>query len=112
MKTNWKDSLKDLFQYGLAACIVLGFFNVLAKLFDHDIPIANTQVTTLLVGFLGGMVTTVVAYFFASNKDSAKKTDMLYNSIPTKVTPPITSADTTTTTTETTVAEVPPIPAP
>jgi len=108
MKTNWKDNLKDLFQYLLAGSIIIGFFILLAQLLGHDVPDKNIQLINIMFGYLGGIVTTVVAYFFATNKDSARKTEMLYNSTPTKITPPITSADSTTTTTETTVAEVKP----
>ena len=77
---NWQ----IIFQYALAAIIILGFMSLLAIFIikpTNDPNPTNTVITTLL-GSFATMTVTVVSYFFGSSKGSADKNDMLYNSTP------------------------------
>ena len=83
---NWQ----LVFQYALAAIIVLGFMILLAYIVHTNcLNINNTgSVLTTLLGSFATMTVTVVSYFFGSSKGSADKNEMLYNSTPTNNTPP------------------------
>src|ERR1035437_2620063 len=75
-------SWKDLFQYLLAGTLVVGFLYFGNRLFTVTLPPGNEKLLYIFFGYIAGMATTAVAYFFNTNKDSALKTQMLYNSQP------------------------------
>lgn len=70
-------NIKDWFQYGLAAILILGYFVVLWHLLSAAIPAENKDAVNILFGILSGAVGTVVGYFFGSSKGSSEKNDML-----------------------------------
>lgn len=82
-----KSTGKDIFQYGLAALIVVGFFVLMVTVIRKNIPEGNKELIYQLFGALTMSVGAVVQFFFGSNKDSSMKTSMLYNSTPTAVPP-------------------------
>lgn len=69
--------IKDIFQYGFAVLIALGFFVLMYVVFAKQLPPENKEVAYLLVGALTVVFTTVVNYFFSSTKGSADKTDII-----------------------------------
>jgi hypothetical protein len=77
-----KDIVKDIFQYILAAVIIGGFFVLMGFIVKHEIPPANKDLANQMFGALILALGMVISYFFGSNKDSAKKTEMLYKSRP------------------------------
>ena len=79
---------KDIFQYTLAAVIILGWLYLFRMIFVSTIPVANQAMANQMFGALTMAVATVVSYFFGTNKESAAKTEMLYKSTPTNENPP------------------------
>lgn len=83
-------SAKDVFQYVLAAIIVVGEIAMIAFLLVLWLKGASTTdqaIVNLIYGIClayhsGFML--VLGYFFASNKGSAEKTEMIHNSTPIK----------------------------
>lgn len=75
---------KDIFQYGLGALVVFGFFYVLNLLFGTEPPPANNELLFTMLGMLSMKFGDIIAYFFNSTKGSAEKTAMIHNSIATK----------------------------
>ena len=71
---------KDVFQYALAALIVLVFFALIFTVFRLALPDANKDVGNLVIGALTMKFGDVVAYFFNSSKGSAEKTDIIKQS--------------------------------
>lgn len=76
--------IKDIFQYGFAVLIAVGFFILLYVVFLKQLPPENKEVAYLLVGALTVVFTTVVNYFFSSTKGSAEKTEIISKSSPAK----------------------------
>lgn len=72
--------IKDIFQYALAALIVIGFFTIVYVVFIKVLPPENKDVAYLVIGALVAVFTSVVNYFFASTKGSAEKTDIISRS--------------------------------
>jgi hypothetical protein len=68
---------KDIFQYALAALIVLVFFILIYIVFRWALPGENKEIGHLVIGALVMKFGDVVAYFFNSTKDSSKKTDII-----------------------------------
>lgn len=75
MKTN----TKELFQYALAALIVVGFFAVIILLVVMKIPKENIQALLLAIGALISAFSGVIGYFFGSSMSSAKKDATIAN---------------------------------
>ncbi len=73
MKTLWQ----QIFQYVLAAFIVLGFFGVIILLLFVDLSDSVQDALLILLGVLAGGFGAVVQYFFGSSKGSADKNDMI-----------------------------------
>jgi hypothetical protein len=73
---------KDIFQYCLAAFIVLGWFYLFNRVLINPIPTGNDKVADIMFGSLTTVVIMVASFFFGSNKESATKTEMLYKSKP------------------------------
>ena len=74
--------LKDIFQYLLAGITVIGWFYLFNRLFISTLPVANEKLAGIMFGSLSTIVVMVYSYFFGTNKESAAKTEMLYNSTP------------------------------
>lgn len=69
--------VKEIFQYGLGALIVIGFFLLLYLIFVAEIPSPNKELGLIVIGALVGNFNSIVGYFFGSSKGSADKTDIL-----------------------------------
>ncbi len=68
---------KEIYQYALAALIVIAFFIVLALMIEKGSD-AN-PVLNVMVGTLGTITVMVASYFFGSSKGSADKNDIIKN---------------------------------
>jgi len=68
---------KEIFQYALAALIVIAFFVVLALMIEKGT--AANPVLNVMVGTLGTITVMVASYFFGSSKGSADKNDIIKN---------------------------------
>ena len=68
---------KEIFQYTLAALIVIAFFVVLVLMIEKGTD-AN-PVLNVMVGTLGTITVMVASYFFGSSKGSADKNDIIKN---------------------------------
>lgn len=79
---------KDIFQYALAAVVIIGWFILFGMIFFKVIPPDNAAAANQMFGALTMAVATVIAYFFGTNKNSAAKTEMLYKSTPATNEPP------------------------
>lgn len=69
--------LKDKFQYGLGAVIVLGFFVLLAGLLFVAVPAQNEKAFDIMLGILSMGVGSVIGYFYGSSKGSSEKNDII-----------------------------------
>ena len=68
-----KSNTKEVFQYSLAALIIVGFFAVLLLLVILTIPKENVDAILLALGALISAFSGVIGYFFGSSMSSAKK---------------------------------------
>lgn len=68
---------KDVFQYCLAALIVLVVFVLIYVVFSYELPPGNKELGLLVIGALIAKFGDVVAYFFNSTKSSQEKTDII-----------------------------------
>jgi uncharacterized BrkB/YihY/UPF0761 family membrane protein len=69
--------VKEIFQYILAALIIVGFFMLMIGLVYTAVPDVNKDLLNLVTGALIGSFATIVGYFFGSSKGSADKNEML-----------------------------------
>ena len=72
-----KKDVREVFQYGLASLLIVGFFFILYIVFVKTIPEANKDLGLLVVGALVAKFGDIVAYFFNSSKGSADKSDAI-----------------------------------
>lgn len=70
-------SMKDRFQYGLAAFVVGGFFFVLGALIMYAVPADNKDALNIALGALVAGFSAVLGYFFGSSKGSSEKNEIL-----------------------------------
>lgn len=63
----------DWFRAGLALVLVLSFQLALAALFRFQVPQSNRDMVIYMLGQLSGMVTTALAFYFATSKSSQDK---------------------------------------
>jgi membrane protein YqaA with SNARE-associated domain len=69
---------KDIFQYALAAVVVVGFFAVLGALVFWPVPVENKDALNIMLGALVGAFSGgVIGYFFGSSKGSSEKTELM-----------------------------------
>ena len=68
---------KDIFQYALAALVVLVFFTLAFIVFKWALPNENKEIAYLVIGAMTMNFGDVVAYYFNSTKGSAEKTDII-----------------------------------
>lgn len=61
----------------LACSTFLGFFGLLSLMAFVDIPTANANVLTVMIGVLGGAISSIISYYYGSSIGSAKKTELL-----------------------------------
>ena len=73
MKNLWQ----QIFQYILAAVIVLVFAVAIVLLMKSEISQSVKDPLLVLLGVLGASFKDVVGYFFGSSKSSADKNEML-----------------------------------
>jgi len=66
---------KDVWLYYLAGALVIGFFSVLVMVIYKDL--SDNQTANIMLGYLGGSFTSVIAYFFGSSQGSKDKTALL-----------------------------------
>jgi uncharacterized BrkB/YihY/UPF0761 family membrane protein len=69
--------VKEIFQYILAALIIVGFFMLMIGLVYTAVPDVNKDLLNLVTGALIGSFATIVGYFFGSSKGSADKNELL-----------------------------------
>jgi hypothetical protein len=63
----------------LGLAIILGFFGVLAWIFQFGLPATGSEVLLIMVGALGAMTTQVGNYFFGSSTGSKSKDSIIAN---------------------------------
>ena len=61
----------------LSAAIVSGFLIALVALFRQEIPTANEQLLSYMLGQLSGFVAAIVAFDYGTSRGSEAKTDIL-----------------------------------
>jgi len=66
-------AVKDKTPAVIATVSFVGFFGVLAVLMFRDIPPGAKDALLIMLGSLGGTVTSIVAYYFGSSAGSASK---------------------------------------
>jgi hypothetical protein len=73
---------KDIFQYCLAALIVIVVVVLIYVVFKTPLPPENKDIALMVIGALVMKFGDVIAYFFNSSKGSAEKTDIIARSQP------------------------------
>ena len=63
----------DIMRGALAIILLLSFQLSLAALFRFNVPDTNRDMVIYMLGQLSGMVTTALAFYFATSKSSADK---------------------------------------
>lgn len=61
----------------MALLMFLGFFGVLGALIFIEIPVRGEAPLNIMLGVLGGGITSVLSYYYGSSSGSAQKTRML-----------------------------------
>lgn len=67
----------DPMRHALALLLVLAFQIALAALFRFQVPDSNRDMVTYMLGQLSGMVTTALAFYFATTKSSQEKNEVI-----------------------------------
>lgn len=68
---------KQIFQYTLAAVVIVGTFWLFYLLLIHTVPEGNRDALLVVLGVLTGAFASIVNYFFGSSKGSADKTEIM-----------------------------------
>ena len=71
-------AVKDKTPSTLAYASFVGFFGVLGLLMFIDVPASAHDALMIMLGALGTIVTSVVAYYFGSSSGSAEKSKVLH----------------------------------
>lgn len=79
-----KENVKQIFMYSLAGLLVVSILVLVGVLMFKPLPEPNKSILEIIMGSLISAFMAVVTYFFGSSKSSADKTQMIYNSTPTK----------------------------
>lgn len=61
----------------LTWAITASFVTALVLLFVKDVPLANRDIIVYMVGQLSGFTAAVIAFWFGTTRDSARKTELL-----------------------------------
>jgi len=72
IKPDWMRGL-------LAIVLLMSFQACLAALFNFEVPETNRDMVIYMLGQLSGMVTTALAFYFATSKSSADKNAVIAN---------------------------------
>ena len=68
---------KDRMPAAIALAALAGFFGILLAMVFVDIPPSAAQPLAVMLGALGGLVTSIGNYYFGSSAGSAKKNDII-----------------------------------
>lgn len=69
----------------LLTCFVVGAFTAtLVLLLRFDVPATNRDIVVYMIGQLSGGFTSALAFWLGTTRDSARKTDLLAQSVPVK----------------------------
>lgn len=72
---------RDAMRATLAIVLVLAFLAAGLALFRWAVPEGNRDLLTYMLGQLSGMVTTALAFYFATTKSSADKNEVLAEAV-------------------------------
>lgn len=73
------DKFVRRFTYYLAAAVIVAGFGLFALLLTGDIPTESKDIAYVILGSLGGAITTVLAFFFGSTRGSDHKNETIKN---------------------------------
>lgn len=79
---------REFFSYLLATVIFVGYFMLLWKLWNSEIPTANRDIALTLLGSLMTIAIMVAKHLYDGNKETASRNEMLYKSTPPPEPPP------------------------
>ena len=66
----------------LTSFVVGAFTTTLVLLLSYDVPATNRDIVVYMIGQLSGGFTSALAFWLGTTRDSARKTEMLHNSVP------------------------------
>lgn len=73
----------DIMRATLALLLLLSFQAALGALFKFQVPQTNRDMVIYMLGQLSGMVTTALAFYFATSKSSHDKNALIADAMPT-----------------------------
>jgi hypothetical protein len=74
-----KKRTKDIFMFGLAGLITLGYFSLVGIVLFVPIPKGSGLYVGMLFGGLQSAFISVISYFYGSSSGSAEKTAIMAN---------------------------------
>lgn len=74
---GWKKILTSVTPALLGIANIAIFTTVMIAMFNHAIPEANKTAFDILLGMLGGNLTTVMSYYFGSSSGSSRKDETI-----------------------------------
>lgn len=77
-----EEVVKDNTPKILAYAVTIGFFGILIFLMLAKVPDTSRDIINIMLGTLGTSWTGIVSYYYGSTSGSAKKTELLANSVP------------------------------
>lgn len=72
---------RDIMRSTLALLLVVAFLATGLALFRWAVPDGNRDLLTYMMGQLSGMVTTALAFYFATTKSSAEKNRVIAEAV-------------------------------
>lgn len=75
-------AVKDKTPMILAYFVAAGFMGVLTMMMLNVMPASGHDALLVMLGYLGGAFTAIIAYYFGSNKDSSRKTEIIAKAQP------------------------------
>ena len=73
---------REIFGYGLATVIFLGYFTLIGCILFKIVPAENKDLARSLFDTMTVIVVLVTKFFYDGNKETAVKNEMLYRSMP------------------------------
>ncbi len=61
---------KSRIRLTMAVVLVLGFFGLIGVMLFFPIPVSNSDIIKVLVGFVGGSFVTMVSFYFGDSEGS------------------------------------------